>query len=352
MQRGQTPMRTAETASVWTPRVIHPWVAEGQRRPRFAVSIYPNPPHWRRFLRHVRWMEEHGIDGYFAYDHPAANADCWTALAALAAATKTIRLGTAIDCVFYRPVYLLARQAADIDRLSGGRLVLGIGIGDRPEEFAEMGLRYPPLKERFKALEEAVVVLRGLWSGEPYAFHGETVAVDSPGTFLPPVQQPHVPILIAGGGEKVTLRQVARFADASNMGAHDTIGGAFSAADVARKFAVLDGYLAEVGRPAESVLRTQFTMPLVLAETASRLERKLAAMPQDVLAWCGPALFAGTPEEAVGFYRDLADKGFQYFIANILEGDEESVELLAEAVIPAFGEADRPSGIRPGRART
>jgi alkanesulfonate monooxygenase SsuD/methylene tetrahydromethanopterin reductase-like flavin-dependent oxidoreductase (luciferase family) len=319
-----------------TPTVIHPWVAEGQRRIRFGVSIYPNPPDWTGFIRHVRWMEEHGIDAYYAYDHPEANADCWTALAALAASTSTIRLGTAIDCIYYRSPYLLARQAADVDRISGGRLVLGIGIGDRPDEFAAMGLAYPPARQRQQALDEAILILRGLWSGEPFSFTGDHFTASTTMPFLPPVQEPHVPIIIAGGGEKVTLRQVARFADASNMGAHESIGGAYSAEDLARKFGKLDEYLAEYGRAPESVLRTQFTMPLIMAETTDALQRKMAAMPQDVLAWCGPALFSGTPDEAIAFYRDLAAKGFQYFIANILAGDEETVELLAEAVQPAF----------------
>ncbi|MCC6312951.1 MAG: LLM class flavin-dependent oxidoreductase [Thermomicrobiales bacterium] len=317
-------------------RVAHPWVAEGARRVRFGVSIYPQPPDWRRFIRHVQQMETWGIDGYFAYDHPTANTDCWTALAALAATTERIRLGAAIDCIYYRSPYMLARQAADVDRLSGGRLVLGIGIGDRPDEFAQMGLDYPSVGRRQRALEETIRILRGLWTGEPFAFAGEHFRVAATGGFLPPTQQPHVPIVLAGGGEKVTLRQVARFADASNMGAHDTIGGAYNAEDVARKFARLDAYCAEFDRAPESVLRSQFTMPLVLAESPSALARKLAAMPQETLAWCGPALFAGTPEEGIVFYRDLAAKGFQYFIANVLEGDEETVELLATAVQPAF----------------
>ena len=73
--------------------------------------------------------EADGIDGYFSYDHPQSRADCWTALSALAASTSTIRLGTAVDCIYYRSPYMLARQAADVDRLSNGRLVLGLGMG-------------------------------------------------------------------------------------------------------------------------------------------------------------------------------------------------------------------------------
>jgi alkanesulfonate monooxygenase SsuD/methylene tetrahydromethanopterin reductase-like flavin-dependent oxidoreductase (luciferase family) len=324
------------------PGGAHPWVARWQEQIGFGVSIFPHPPDWNGFIRLVQRMEAMGIDSYWSYDHPAANADCWTALAALAVSTERIRLGTMVDCIYYRPAYLLARQAADVDRASGGRLVLGLGIGRHEEEFAVMGLELLPTPQRQRALEETFVILRGLWSGEPFEFHGESFSAASPGpwgAFLPPVQEPYVPFLLAGGGEKTTLRQVARFADAANMGAHPSIGTAISDADVTRKFDVLRNWCFEYGRPYESVLRTHFTMPLILAETQPALEAKLASMPQDTLTWAADALFAGTPDEAVAFYRALTGLGFQYFIANILGGDEETVELLGTAVLPAFAES-------------
>jgi alkanesulfonate monooxygenase SsuD/methylene tetrahydromethanopterin reductase-like flavin-dependent oxidoreductase (luciferase family) len=321
------------------PQVAHPWVAQWRERIGFGVSIFPHPPDWQRFIRLVQRMEALGIDSYWSYDHPAANADCWTALAALAVTTERIRLGTMVDCIYYRPAYLLARQAADIDRASGGRLVLGLGIGRLAEEFAVMGIPFPPTPVRQQALEETFAILRGLWSGEPFAIQGEQFSAASPGPwglFLPPVQEPYVPFLLAGGGEKTTLRQVARFADAANMGAHPSIGQAVSAEDIVRKFDILRGWCEAYGRPYESVLRTHFAMPFVLAPTRDALATKLAGMPQDTLTWAADALFAGTPEEAVAFYRALAALGYQYFIANILGGDEESVELLGAEVVPAF----------------
>jgi alkanesulfonate monooxygenase SsuD/methylene tetrahydromethanopterin reductase-like flavin-dependent oxidoreductase (luciferase family) len=333
------------------PREAHPWVAEGRDRVRFGVSIYPQPTEWSRFMGIVRRMEELGYDSYWSYDHPTAHADCWTALTALALATERIRLGTMVACVYYRGPYLLARMAADVDRLSGGRLVLGLGIGHVVDEFGQVGIPFPPTPVRQRALEETVAIVRGLWSGEPFDYRGEQVAARSDGGFLGPVQAPYVPLLLAGGGERVTLRQVARFADASNMGAHDTTGSAATEEAIARKFGKLGEYCAEVGRPFESVLRSHFTMPLVLAETREALAAKLAGMPRETLARCGPALFAGTPAEAIAFYRGLAGAGFQYFIANVLDGDEGTIELLGTEVMPAFGAADGPLTPQPPSPR-
>src|ERR671912_639288 len=204
------------------PTGTHPWVAQWADRIGFGVSIFPQPPDWQGFIQLVQRMEARGIDSYWSYDHPAANADCWTALAAPAVSTERIRLGTMVDCIYYRS-----------------------------------------------------------------------------------------PFLLGGGGEKTTLRQVARYADASNMGARPAIGQAVSDDDIARKFRTMQRWCEEYGRPYESILRTHFTMPLVLAPTRAALESKLPCMPQDTLTWAADALFAGTPEEAITFYQGLSERGFQ-----------------------------------------
>ena len=148
--------------------------------------------------------------------------------------------------------------------------------------------------------------------------------------------QERMPILLAGGGELVTLRQVAQYADASNFGSHAWIGSAFTPTDYQRKYDVLAGHLERFGRQRDDVVRSHFAMPLVIRPTRDSLDATLRSMPQDVLAWCGPALFAGTPAEAIAFYRDLAAIGCQYFVANILTGDWETIELLGTEVMPAF----------------
>ncbi|GAB3411199.1 hypothetical protein GCM10027569_27610 [Flindersiella endophytica] len=191
---------------------------------------------WQHFRDYAQQAEALGFDSIWVYDHPLSfgSADCWIALSELARATSTVRLGSSVSCAMYRHPAVLARMAADIDQLSGGRLVLGLGIGDDPAEFAQLGIPFGPARDRQRVLEEQVREIRRLWDG---AMRGG------------PAQQPHVPILIAGGGEQVTLRQVADHADACNFGPLSWTGGACTDADVARKYDALRKHCAAAGRP-------------------------------------------------------------------------------------------------------
>jgi alkanesulfonate monooxygenase SsuD/methylene tetrahydromethanopterin reductase-like flavin-dependent oxidoreductase (luciferase family) len=261
--------------------------------------------------------------------------DCWSTLAALAMATTKIRLLSLASCIYYRGPALLARLSADVDRLSDGRLILGIGIGDDTAEFAQLNIPFPPARERQELLEETLQIVDGLWNAAPFTHAGKHFHLDGATISPRPVQQPRVPILIAGGGERVTLRQVAAHADVSNFGAHEWTGGAFDLDDVRRKFEALRRHCEELGRPYESILRSHYTPFLVLAETTAALESKRAtARIPDSQLHTAP-VFA-TPAGAVTHYQALADAGVQYFMAVVNGSDPETVRLLAEEVMPAI----------------
>src|SRR5262245_1437676 len=150
----------------------HPWVAGSPGRVRFGVSVpaagreVPGPD----LLRLARAVEELGFDSLWAADHPLFATDCWTTLAAFAAVTRRVRLGSLVACVFYRSSVALARGAADVDRLSDGRLLLGIGTGSLLPEFPLMGLPFPSNSDRRRALDGALSDLSRLWNGHPAEF--------------------------------------------------------------------------------------------------------------------------------------------------------------------------------------
>jgi alkanesulfonate monooxygenase SsuD/methylene tetrahydromethanopterin reductase-like flavin-dependent oxidoreductase (luciferase family) len=164
-------------------------------------------------------------------DHPTSGPDCWSTLTALAAATARLRLGSFVSCVYYRDRFQLARLAADVNRMSGGRLILGLGTGDAAGEFGRLGLPWPAVRDRQAALVTAIGRVAGLWAAPP-APDGRPVLAAGP------VQQPRVPLLI-GGGERVTLRAVARSADLANFGPPAQTGGTADPDGVRRTFAVL-----------------------------------------------------------------------------------------------------------------
>jgi alkanesulfonate monooxygenase SsuD/methylene tetrahydromethanopterin reductase-like flavin-dependent oxidoreductase (luciferase family) len=312
----------------------HPWVSDGAQRIRFGISAAAQS--WPEMHDLAQMAEGLGFDSFWRVDHPMLGHDGWTTLAALAAVTRTIRLGTHVSCVAYRPPVLLARMAADIDAISNGRLVLGLGSGDMPREFQQMGLAYPSIQVRQAALEEAIRIIRPLLRGEMVTFAGTHHQADGAVLRPPPVQQPYIPLLIGGGGERTTLRYVARYADISSMSAASWAGGAYTPADAGHKFQVLQHRCEEAGRPYSSILRATHLSPLILAETEARIQAKLDRFPRALLAFLEQTVLATTPGDAIKRMQALVDVGFQYFLCGIAGNDVETVNLLAQQVIPAI----------------
>lgn len=313
--------------------LVHPWVSAAMRQVRFGVAGNFIKD-WRSHLKFATMAEQLGYDSYCLFDHPNRLMDCWTLMSALAVSTQRIRLVSMVSCVYYRSVFMLARQAADVDRISDGRLIFGAGIGDDVPEFHQMGLSFDGIQRRQRAMEDTVRIVRALWRGETVSHCGSSTRVTNARLVPGPVQEPYIPVLIGGGGERTTLRQVAELADMSNFAPHEWAGSAFNVSDVVRKYGILRDFCAVVGRPYESILRSHYTPLLVLAEGPEKLARKrrTARIPDPDLSV--RRVFA-TPEEAAQHYQVLANSGVQYFIAGIDGADEETMHLLAEAVWPA-----------------
>src|SRR5579872_5204557 len=154
-------------------RPTHPWVAAGQSSIRFGILLCQWPRERPALIELAQQVESLGFDSCWACDHPIfSGGDCWTTLAALATVTNAVRLGSLTSCVYYRSSALLARMAADVDRLSNGRLILGLGIGDAAEEFAQLGLPFRGVRERQQVLEETIQIVRGLWGEAPFTYEG------------------------------------------------------------------------------------------------------------------------------------------------------------------------------------
>jgi alkanesulfonate monooxygenase SsuD/methylene tetrahydromethanopterin reductase-like flavin-dependent oxidoreductase (luciferase family) len=346
-----------------TGSMVHPWVAARRSRISFALQVEArrdDPTPGQSVLAAGRLAEELGFDAFLAADHPSWQSEPWLHLTALAVTTERIGLGTMVSSVLYRPPVLTARLAADLDHLSNGRLVLGLGIGwDAAalgwgtNEFDRMGLPFPTTRGRQEALAEAIAIIRGVWGPEPFSFRGRHFRVKD-AHVMPPPMQGVPPIVIAGAGER-TLRQVAELADACNIGPVVT-GGVDTVEQVRAKLDVLRRHCEAVGRPYEHILRSHFTIWLMLAEDEVGVRRKVDRyFPGGLDSIWRRCVVAGTPEQVVSYYQSYADAGMQYFIAQVLDArDEETFRLLAQKVMPRIGTANgrhkRSVGRRGGAA--
>jgi F420-dependent oxidoreductase-like protein len=222
---------------------------------RFGLKVNQQHLDWPELLFRVRYGEEHGFDGAWLFDHfkppdgdPAGPCmEGWTLLAALAASTERIRLGVMVTGVTYRHPSILAAQAVTIDHVSSGRLELAMGAAWFEEEHRELGIDFPGARERAERLEEGVRLMRLLMTEDGASFDGRHYRLDR-ATYHPrPVQQPHPPIWIGAGGERLTIPIAARQADVWHS------FDAFEA--LPRKIRILEGHAERAGRDPSSIAR-------------------------------------------------------------------------------------------------
>ncbi|MDE3112305.1 MAG: LLM class flavin-dependent oxidoreductase [Chloroflexota bacterium] len=278
------------------------------------------------------WVSDH----LFLNDASAATGclEAWTLLAALTQVTTSIRLGTLVTCQSYRNPALLAKIAAGVDVLSGGRLDFGIGAGWKELEYRAYGYDFPAPGVRVEQLADTIEICRRMWSEDKATYHGAHYRIDAAQCSPKPVQRP-LPMWIAGAKPQM-LRLVARYADAVNVGGFPTAAGYASA------MAGLDRACAREKRDPATILRSHFG-PVLVAETRSRLDeivRDVAARakisPAEWLARrAGHPV--GTPEEVAEALRAFARLGVAYVIPVFPYGyDRECLRVFAEKVVPAL----------------
>ncbi len=190
------------------------------------VGIADPQDKWAKAVEIAVLAEELGYDSLWAYDHfhnvpvPAHETmfECWTTLAAISQRTERIQLGQMVGCSPYRNPGLLAKITSNIDVISGGRLIWGIGAGWYEHEFTGYGYDFPKASDRIRVLRETVEIVKAMWSEPDVSYAGRYFTLEGAQCDPKPLQQPHPEVLIGGGGEQLNLRVVARHADAANFG--------------------------------------------------------------------------------------------------------------------------------------
>jgi F420-dependent oxidoreductase-like protein len=298
---------------------------------------------WERWRRLAQAAEEAGYHALFRSDHLTGLfgdatrpvIDTWASLTWLATATRRIRFGPLVSpLTFYHPA-LLAKQAAAISELSGGRLDLGIGAGWHEGEHAMFGIPFPPLRERMDRLECGARAIRALWRegpatiAQPYypLVEARITPRPAPGA---------LPLIVGGRGERRTLRIAAEFADEWNV-------TRLTVAEYPQKLGVLEGHCKAVGR-ALSTIRRSLMIPVIVGRTAGELtarrERARAIfprLPEDAAAWKAAGFLHGEPAQLVEELRRWEALGIGRIMLQMLDMEDlAAIELLAREVLPAF----------------
>jgi F420-dependent oxidoreductase-like protein len=286
---------------------------------QFGVFLSTERPSFSDILSEVKLCEKLGYDSVWFSDHlismysqPNANRfECWTTLSALATATSRIRLGELVLCTPFRHPPLLAKMAASLDAISGGRLDLGIGAGWHEPEFKAYGYRFEQPAQRVRRLSEAVQIMKKMWTEPSPSFEGRYFKIQNTFCFPKPVQKPHPPMIIGGSGEQLLLRVVAKYADVCNFSAW--LG---RPEDYSNKLRVLTRHCMRVGRdPGE--IRKSWASCVLVEDDAKKAEEEISLYlrqkppPPGVSPEGLRPPLSGTPEQCIKQIQSFVDVGIR-----------------------------------------
>jgi F420-dependent oxidoreductase-like protein len=290
---------------------------------------------WQKAVETAVVAEELGYDSVWVYDHfhnvpvPAHEAvfECWTVMAAISQRTSRVRLGQMVGCAPYRNPGLLAKITSTVDVISGGRLDWGIGAGWYDNEFRGYGYPFHDAKTRIGVLRETVEIVKSMWTDAETTYEGRYFQLNGAQCDPKPLQRPHPPIWIGGGGEQLTLRVVARHADRSNFGGKPE--------EFAHKCEVLKEHCKAVGRDYDEIAKT-WSPELFIRETEQEiLDAGTRSFWGEAFESWQAGNLVGTPEqvaEKVQTYIDLGCTGFVPWCSDYPE--HETLRLFAEKVMP------------------
>jgi F420-dependent oxidoreductase-like protein len=289
-------------------------------------------------VRVARACDRLGFDSVWAVDHffgiPDANVplfEGWTEIAALAGVTSRVRLGHLVLCVSYRLPSVLAKMAATLDQATNGRFILGMGAGWHQYEYQAYGIPFPRVATRLEQLDEALTIVRKMWTEEPASFSGKHFQIAGAHCRPRPVQTPHPPILIGGTGERVLLRLVARHANIWN-----NLGVAHR--EMPHKLDVLRRHCDAVKRDFDEIEISQQTIAAVGAgEAEARRVTDAIRAELPFLSGGDDLSITGTPDECIERVRKSVAMGLTTLVMSFGRAPSvEMLELFAERVMPAF----------------
>lgn len=315
------------------------------------VGIDP-AQHWATMRELAQAADRGPWESLWVYDHfhtvpvptEEATHEAWTLMAAFAAVTDRIRLGQMCTCMGYRNPAYLAKIATTVDHVSGGRVEMGIGGGWYEHEWQAYGYGFPSAGDRLGMLDEGVQIMRQLWQTGTATLDGKHYQVNGAIGRPLPIQPAGIPLWIAGGGEKKTLRIAAKYAQYTNF---DATPETFQ-----RKSQILAEHCKDVGTDFEAIVRSG-NYNVIIGESDKDVQDKLAwvrahyapRVPAealnryDELFTNGPLV--GTPELIIERLQQARAMGLTYAIANFIDAayDASSIEMFTSQVIPALANA-------------